>query len=243
VIISLINQKGGVGKTTSCLNLGASLAALGKRILLIDLDPQYNLTSILLKEEPEQSIYSFYNKEVDSLSKIINELDKFDLITSDIRLAGIERRNDINNYFLLREELKKLNENYDYILIDCPPSLGVMTMSALIASNFLIIPVKTEFLSLKGIEQLIETFTEIRKIHNPTLAIMGVLFTMFEKRRNLDREIVKSIDYLPVLNTIIRKNVDVAESPGAFQPISDYNPNSVGAEDYLNLAKEIMNHE
>jgi len=243
VIISIINQKGGVGKTTTTINLGAALAKNGKKVLLIDMDPQGNLTTSLFKNEFEKTIYHVFLKEV-NMSDISVKHDDIKIVPADIELSAFEMQSNINNFYVLSKELKLIHDYYDYILIDCPPSLNLFTINAMIASNYLIIPVTTELMSIKGLNQLIKSYNEIKETNNGQLKVMGILFTKYDKRQTIDNEILK-IDTpgIDKFETIIRRSVELKEVPGSLKSIFEFAPNSRGAKDYMNLALEVMKYE
>ena len=252
--ISLVNQKGGVGKTTTSINLSASLAALGKRVLLIDLDPQGNTTTGvgINKGDIDKSIYDVLIGECNINEAIIRtKYRNLSVIPATINLAGINieliEKSKSEQNFSKGEQLKKylspIVDNYDYVIIDCPPSLGVITTNALTASNSVIIPVQCEFFALEGITQLLRTIMLAQKNLNPTLNIEGVLLTMLDSRTNLGFEVVEEIRKFfkeKVYNTIIPRLVRLTEAPSHGEPIIAYDPKSRGSEAYLNLAKEVI---
>ncbi len=253
-IIALVNQKGGVGKTTSSINLAASLGYLGKRALLIDLDPQGNSTTGLGidKGDIKKSIYDLLigeatYKEVIKKTKFKNLY----VIPATISLAGADlelaEKSRLDPEFSKNRQLKKgleeAKEIFDYIIIDCPPSLGLLTTNALTAANSVIIPVQCEFFALEGIMQLLNSIMLAQKTLNPTLDIEGVLLTMLDNRTNLGLEVVQDIkSYFKerVYDTIIPRLVRLSEAPSHGKPIINYDPKSRGAEAYINLAKEVI---
>lgn len=253
-VIAMVNQKGGVGKTTSCINLAASLGVLGKKVLLIDLDPQGNSTTGVGvgKTDYEESVYDLL-KGTSLLKEVVikTKFKNLYVIPATINLAGIDyelmemAKNDPS--FLTGSQLKKGLENdrniFDYILIDCPPSLGSLTKNALTAADSVIIPVQCEFFALEGIMQLLSTIMLAQKDLNPTLDIEGVLLTMLDARTNLGLEVVEDIKgYFKerVYDTIIPRLVKLSESPSHGKPIIAYDSTSRGTEAYLNLAKEVI---
>lgn len=246
-IIATCNQKGGVGKTTTTVNLAAYLATSGKKILLIDTDPQGNATSGIGFETP--SITScLYNAiiEGEPLINIIKEtnINNLDLIPATSQLAGaeVELVNAVNRETKLKTALQDIKDNYDFILIDCPPSLSLLTVNALTAADEVIIPIQCEYYALEGLGRLTETIYLIRESLNPTLKIRGILFTMFDGRTILSNQVVeetKSHFKDEVFRTIIPRNIRLAEAPSYGQPILLYDPGSTGANAYENLAKEI----
>ncbi len=253
-IISLVNQKGGVGKTTTSINLSASLAVLGKKVLLIDLDPQGNTTTGvgINKGEIDKSIYNVLIGECKINEAIIKtKYKEFYVIPASINLAGIEyelfddENTDMNfkKGTQLKLCLEDIKDSFDYIIIDCPPSLSKITTNALAASNSVIIPVQCEFFALEGITQLLRTIMISQKSLNPTLDIEGVLLTMLDSRTNLGFEVVEDIRKFfkeKVYNTIIPRLVRLTEAPSHGEPIIAYDPKSRGSEAYLNLAKEVI---
>jgi len=253
-IISLVNQKGGVGKTTTSINLSASLAVLGKKVLLIDLDPQGNTTTGvgINKGEIEKSIYDVLIGECKVTEAMIKtKYKKLYVIPATINLAGLDaellEKSRTENGFKKGEQLKNnlidIKDSFDYIIIDCPPSLGVITTNALTASNSVIIPVQCEFFALEGITQLLKTVMLAQKSLNPTLNIEGVLLTMLDSRTNLGFEVVDDIRKFfkeKVYNTIIPRLVRLTEAPSHGEPIIAYDPKSRGSEAYINLAKEVI---
>ncbi|MDR1012655.1 MAG: AAA family ATPase [Lactobacillales bacterium] len=249
-IISVANQKGGVGKTTTTVNLGACLALLGKRVLLIDMDAQGNATSGLgiIKSELTSDIYHVLVNE-SSLPKAIipTSRDNMWMVPATIELAGaeIELINMIARETRLKTALSKVMDKYDYILVDCPPSLGHLTINAFTASSSILIPVQSEYYALEGLTQLLNTIRLVQKHFNPNLKIEGVLLTMYDSRTNLGADIVHEVrSYFSekVYQTIIPRNIRLAESPSHGLSIVDYDLNSKGAKSYQNLAKEVIAH-
>lgn len=253
-IISLVNQKGGVGKTTTSINLAASLGLLGKKSLLIDLDPQGNSTTGvgINKGDINKSIYDLLIDEAELKEVIVKtNFKNLFIIPATINLAGLDiellTKSKADNQFLKSRQLKKhldnIKDSFDYIIIDCPPSLGVLTTNALTASDSVIIPVQCEFFALEGIMQLLNTIMIAQKNLNPELDIEGVLLTMFDKRTNLGLEVVEDIrGYFKerVYDTIIPRLIRLSEAPSHGKPIITYDPQSRGTEAYLNLAKEVI---
>ena len=251
-VISLINQKGGVGKTTTSINLSASLALLNKKILLIDLDPQCNATTGigLNKGSIEKSVYNVLNKTATIEEAIIKTKYKnLYVLPANINLAGIdiELEQENNSSVLksqrLKEHIDKIRDDYDFIIIDCPPALGIITTNALTSSDSVIIPVQCEFFALEGITQLLKAIMYTQANLNPNLTIEGVLLTMLDARTNLGLEVVEEIrSYFKdkVYNTIIPRLIRLTEAPSHGKPIVAYDPKSRGSEAYLNLAKEVI---
>lgn len=248
-IIAITNQKGGVGKTTSTVNLGASLAKLGKKILLVDIDPQGNATSGVgvNKGDIDECVYNVLVEDLDAQKVIVPTMvDKLHIIPATIQLAGaeIELVSTISREVKLKRALTPLKSSYDYIIIDCPPSLGLLTLNALTASDSVLIPVQCEYYALEGLSQLLNTVRLVQKHLNKELMIEGVLLTMFDARTNLGVQVIEEVKMYfqdKVYDSIIPRNVRLGEAPSHGQPITVYDPKSKGAEVYLELAKEVMN--
>ena len=247
-IITIANQKGGVAKTTSAVNIGASLALMGQPVLLVDLDPQGNASSGLgiNKTELERCIYDVLINDMPPTEVIINtEVRNLDIIPSTIQLAGaeVEMVSLMAREQILKEALKPLKEKYQYIIIDCPPSLGLLTLNALAAADSLLIPIQCEFYALEGVGQLMNTVQLVQKHLNPNLKIEGVLLTMFDARLNLSIQVVdevKKVFGTKVFKNIIPRNVRLSEAPSHGIPVVIYDPKSKGSEAYRELAKEVM---
>lgn len=242
-IISLLNHKGGVGKTTSAINIGAALVQFKKRVLLVDLDPQANLTISLGIPRQKISIYQNIRGEAELTPYTVKP--GLDVITSNLDLSGAEMEliNEAGREFILRELFEPVAHDYDYIIIDCPPSLGLLTLNALTASDSVMIPMQAEFLAMQGIVKIKQVTDKVRFRLNKKLQIGGVIATMYDQRKVLNREIVETIEGFfgdKVFNTRIRNNVALAEAPSEGKDIFDYSPSSNGAKDYLDLAKEII---
>ena len=253
-IISLVNQKGGVGKTTTSINLSSSLAVLGKRVLLIDLDPQGNTTTGIgiNKGEIDRSVYDVLTGDCSITEAMVKtKYNNLYVLPSSINLAGIDMelmeksRNDTT--YDKRRQLKKhldmISDKFDFIIIDCPPSLGLITTNALTASNSVMIPVQCEFYALEGITQLLNTIILAQKNLNPNLEIEGVLLTMLDGRTLLGLEVVEDVRKFfneKVFSTIIPRLVKLVEAPSHGKPIIEYDPKSKGALAYINLAKEVI---
>lgn len=250
-IISLVNQKGGVGKTTSAINIAVNLAVLEEKTLLIDLDPQANATTGLssLYEKQNGTIYDVLIKKLPVNNSIITtQLDHFHMLTSTNDLVGaeIELVSMISREYQLKEILKKIKSKYEYIIIDCPPSLGLLTINALTASDSIIIPIQCEYYALEGLSQLLNTIKRIKRAFNPHLKIEGFLLTMFDKRNKLSHQVACEIkNYFPekVLRTVIPRNVRLGECPSYGKPVFFYDKLSAGARSYLELAQIITNGE
>jgi chromosome partitioning protein len=243
IVISLLNHKGGVGKTTSAINIGAGLVELGKRVLLIDLDPQANLTISLGIPRQKQTIYEALRGEGDLLP--YTHKKNLDIITSSLDLSGAEMEliNEAGREYILRELLSQISDDYDYILIDCPPSLGLLTLNALTSSQWVIIPLQTEFLAVQGLAKIKQVIDKVKFRLNKNLEIGGVIPTMYDSRRVLNRDVVDTIHRYfgeKVFKTYIRENVALAEAPAQRKDIFDYSPKSSGAIDYLDACKELL---
>ncbi|MGC9341715.1 MAG: ParA family protein [Bacteroidales bacterium] len=247
-VISLANQKGGVGKTTTAINLGASLAVLEKKTLIIDADPQANATSgtgFDLKKI-KTSIYECLIDEVDPKRIVLNsELDNLDLIPSHIDLVGaeIEMLNIPEREFRLKKVVEQVKDNYDYVLIDCSPSLGLITVNALTASDSVILPVQCEYFALEGLGKLLNTIKIIQNRLNPELEIEGFLLTMYDARLRLSNQVVEEVRKHfqdMVFETIVQRNIKLSEAPSFGKPAIMYDAESKGAINYLNLAREIL---
>lgn len=248
-IYTLVNQKGGVGKTTTVINLGAYLAYFGQRVLLIDIDPQANATSCLGidKQTVRGGTYESLIGNTSAAKHILhNPRLKISLLPASPALAGaeVELVGEIARESFLKKALQPLHERYDYILVDCPPSLGLLTLNGIIAAkNGVIIPVQCEYLPLEGLSQLNQTLERIRNAVFPELSVRGVLLTMFDGRTNLSQDVVKEVRQHfadLVFDVVIPRTVRLAEAPSYGQPISVYAPNSNGAEAYAALAREIL---
>lgn len=242
-VISLLNHKGGVGKTTSAINIGAGLAELGKKVLLIDLDPQANLSLSLGVPRQAVTIYESIMGESDLVPYHVKE--RLDVVTSSLDLSSAEMElvNEAGREFILRELFDGVDDQYDFIIIDCPPSLGLLTLNSLTSSQQIIIPLQTEFLALQGLAKIKQVIQKVKLRLNKELHISGVLATMYDHRKVLNRDVVETIKkyFGPLLfETYIRDNVALAEAPAARQDIFGYAPASNGAEDYLAVCKEIL---
>ncbi len=247
-VISIANQKGGVGKTTTTINLSAALAEKGKRILIIDIDPQGNTSSGfgVDKNQRENTVYELI-LGYSSINEAIvhNVIPNLDLIPSNVNLAGaeIELIDKSHKEAILKKELDFVQEDYDYILIDCPPSLNVLTVNAMVASDAVLVPIQCEFYALEGLSQLIHTINLVRERLNPKLDIEGIVFTMYDSRTNLSQQVVENVrEHVTqkIYNTMIPRNVRLAEAPSYGEPITVYDSKSVGAESYRALAEEFL---
>lgn len=249
--IALINQKGGVGKTTSTANLGACLATLGRRTVILDIDPQANLTVHfgISPYELDGSIYDLLMGECTFDDVMVKtDVEGLDIVPANIDLAGaeIELVGMIGREIILKEKLEDIEERYDYLLVDCPPSLGLLTLNALTTVTEILIPLQVEFFALQGMSQLLKTLERVKKRLNHDLDITGIIPCMYDSRTRLSREVLDNIrQYFEakVFNTIIRKNVKLAESPSHGKPIIDYEPSAHGSTDYMALAREVIAQE
>lgn len=248
-IIAIANQKGGVGKTTTAVNLGSTLSAAEKRVLLIDMDPQANATSSLGFYQNNflgKSIYDVLAEKVNVDEAIVHtDLEFLDLLPSDISLAAVdvELINRSNREYLLKDKISPVENNYDYIIIDCPPSLQLLTINALVAARSVLIPLQAEYYAIEGIGKLLNIISIVQQDLNQDLIIEGVLVTMYDSRLNLSRQVVDdALKYFKdkVYKTYIPRNVRLAESPSFGKPIILYDIASSGSKAYMDLAKEIM---
>lgn len=247
-IIAVTNQKGGVGKTTTSINLASCLASLGKKVLLVDIDPQGNATSGvgIIRNELENTTYELLLGECGFEDCVINTTVKnLDALPSNVNLSGAEI--DLigvdEREFVLKTELDKVKEDYDFIIIDCPPALNLLTVNALVAADSVIVPIQCEYYALEGLTQLLHTINLIQERLNDRLEIDGVVFTMYDTRTNLSEEVVENVRnniHLHIYATIIPRNVRLAEAPSYGLPIHMYDKKSAGAEAYENLAKEVI---
>ena len=251
-IIAVINQKGGVGKTTTVVNLAASLSILGQKILVIDLDPQGNATTGLGKSNNDgnNNIYNLLIKKKELINVIQKtNISNLDIIGSNVNLSGleVETANDSNRAFLLKEILKGENkniiENYDNVFIDCPPSLSLLTIMALVTSDEILVPLQTEFFALEGISQLVKTIDRIKVSLNPSLEIRGILLTMFDKRNKLSQQVdqeARNFFKDKVYFNVIPRNVRLSEAPSHGEPCVFYDPLCSGSKAYSHLAREFL---
>lgn len=249
-IIAILNQKGGSGKTTTAVNLGAALAQLGQKVLLIDVDPQAHAT-IHLGVRPSDlsaTLYDVLTNEQPAEQTILPTLvDGLDLLPSHIDLSGaeIELVNMVGRENILKEVLKGVRRNYDFIFLDCPPSLGLLTVNALNAAQEVFIPIQTEFFALEGMSKLLHTIEIVKHRLNPRLKITGIILTMFDRRKNICKDVAEKVEEYfrgKVFQVKIRENVRLAEAPSYGQPITLYAPSSPGSQDYQLLAQEVLAH-
>lgn len=250
-IIAIANQKGGVGKTTTAINLSACLAEAGQHVLVIDIDPQGNTTSGfgIMKDSVENTVYEVILQEVDIKDSIMkNVIDNLDVLPSNVNLAGaeIDLIDVENREYILKNSIGEIRDKYDFIILDCPPSLSMLTVNAMTASNTVLVPIQCEYYALEGLTQLMHTINLVKKKLNPSLKLEGVVFTMFDSRTNLSLQVVENVkDNLKqnIYKTIIPRNIRLAEAPSHGLPINLYDPKSSGAESYKLLAEEVMRKE
>ncbi|MBR4215658.1 MAG: ParA family protein [Bacteroidales bacterium] len=243
ITIAISNHKGGVGKTTSTVNIGAGLAMAGKKVLLIDMDPQANLTQSYGITKSDVSVYEVLTGEAKPM--MVNIFENLDVLPSTLDLSGAEMElsNEAGREYILREAIAEVSQNYDYILIDCPPSLGLLTINALTAADEVYIPLQAHYLAIKGLTKIVEVIGKVQKRLNKNVQITGVFVTQFDKRKVLHRDVVETIyTYFQekLFNTRIRDNIALAEAPSQGLDIFRYDPECKGAEDYRSLCQEII---
>ena len=247
-ILVFANQKGGVGKTTSAVNIGAYIAVKGRRVLLIDFDPQGNLSSSVGADTSKGGVYEVITEEIELQSAIQStSVENLDVVPANINLTGatVELVDHENREFFLKRSLDGFNSGYDYILIDCPPSLGLLTLNGLVAAEHVLIPLQCEYLALEGLTRLLKTISQVQRKLNPSLKIGGILFTMYDQRTRLAHEVVQEVtSYFKekVFRTIIPRNVRISEAPSFSKPINQYDPLCIGARSYDRLADEVLAH-
>ncbi|MBP5276577.1 MAG: ParA family protein [Lachnospiraceae bacterium] len=247
-VIAIANQKGGVGKTTTAINLSAAMGKKGKKVLVIDIDPQGNTTSGfgIEKNELDKTVYDLILGECSIKEAIIPDVcDNLSIIPANVNLAAaeIELIDAEKKEYVLKNEVDWIKDQYDYIFIDCPPSLSMLTVNAMTTAESVLVPIQCEYYAMEGLSQLIHTINLVKKKLNPSLAMEGVVFTMFDSRTNLSQEVVDSVKEAleeRVFETTIPRNVRLAEAPSYGKPICDYDPKSAGAESYNKLAEEII---
>lgn len=250
-IIAVANQKGGVGKTTTAINLSSCLAEKGKKVLAVDMDPQGNMTSGLGvdKNSVENTIYDLIIGE-SSIDEVLRKdiMKNLDIIPANIDLsaAEIELIDVEDKEYIVRNVIKDIKGNYDYIIIDCPPSLSMLTINAMTTATSVLVPIQCEYYALEGLSQLIHTVDLVRDRLNPELEIEGVVFTMYDARTNLSLQVVENVKdnlHQNIYKTIIPRNIRLAEAPSYGIPINEYDPKSAGSESYMRLAEEVINRE
>jgi chromosome partitioning protein len=250
-IIALANQKGGVGKTTTAVNIATAMAAIGKRVLILDMDPQGNATTSLGINK-KKCLYSTYDLMINNCNPedaiVKTDIKKFDILPSAPALAAaeIELIDVKKREYVLKNALNSLQNKYDYILIDCPPSLNLITINALVSSNSVIVPLQSEFLALEGLTDLVKNINLIKKNFNPMLDLQGIVLTMYDKRNNLSQMVetdVRKYFGAKVYNTVIPRSVRISEAPSHGMPVLIYDFKSTGAKAYLSLAKEVLKRE
>lgn len=247
-IIAIANQKGGVGKTTTSINLSACIAAKGKKVLVIDIDPQGNTTSGygIEKNELENTVYELMLGDCSIEDCILKDVLKnisilpsnVNLAAAEIELIGVEKKE-----YILKNEIDWVRDRYDYIIIDCPPSLSLLTVNAMTTADSVLVPIQCEYYALEGLSQLIHTVNLVKERLNPDLDMEGVVFTMYDSRTNLSAQVVENVkSHLKqnVFNTVIPRNIRLAEAPSYGQPINIYDPKSSGSESYMALAAEVI---
>ncbi len=244
--IAITNQKGGVGKTTTAINLGASLAVFGKKVLIIDIDPQANATSGLNAEREMCIYHALIGKK--TLQSLIapTEMDNLFIVPSNISLIGAEvELKDMENKEKILKNLIKDIEGFDYILIDCPPSLGFLTINALVAADSVLVPVQCEYFAMEGLAQLLHTINLVRRTFNPSLKIEGILLTMHDKRNNLSKQVEMELKrHFPkyIFKTLIPRNVRLSEAPSFGKSVISYDIKCPGSQSYLSLAREVLKY-
>ena len=250
-IIAIANQKGGVGKTTTAINLSACLAEKGQKVLAIDMDPQGNMSSGLGldKGSIDKTIYDMILGEID-VEDVINKgtIENLDILPSNVDLSAVEIEliDEENKEFIVKNSIQKVRDNYDFVIIDCPPSLSLLTINAMTTADSVLVPIQCEYYALEGLSQLIRTVELVRDRLNPALNIEGVVFTMYDARTNLSLQVVENVkDNLQqnIYKTIIPRNIRLAEAPSYGTPINQYDPRSAGAESYMKLAEEVIEKE
>lgn len=249
MIIAITNQKGGVGKTTTSINVAAAIALLGKKVLLIDMDPQAHSTisTVSNPEKYDKSLYDVLMNKNEKIEDVIvrSNVPGLDMTITKISMAKLEPSlsGEFDAHFRLKDALEQIRGKYQFIFIDTPPTLGLITLNALVAANYILIPIQSSYLCLEGTDDLLETIEKVKRIANPQLKVMGVLITLYDKRTNLARDVVRRIRDVfgtKLFKTFISKSVKLEESPAYKESIFTYAPGSIGAEQYRKVAEEIM---
>jgi len=260
LLIGVVNQKGGVGKTTTSVNLGAAIASKGKKVLLVDMDAQANMTTHLglgPKEDAEAEnsddsypigIYEVLKNQKKIKDVILKRSELLHIVPSSLLLsaADLELGGVVGRELLLRRAIETIKHEYDAVIVDCPPALGLLSLNALAAVDKVVVPVQSEYLALHGVRQLLDTIDQVKTIYNPTLVVGGVLICLHDSRKRLARAVADTIrSYFGdlVFDTVVRENVALAEAPASGQTIFEYSPKSSGAEDYARLADEVLNEQ
>ncbi len=251
-IVAIANQKGGVGKTTTAINLSAGLASLGRRVLLIDLDPQGNTSRGLGVDITliNKNVFDALILDVD-VNKIIRKtmMKNLDLLPANLKLSNLESeiaQKSLQPFFVLKNMIANINKNYDYIIIDCPPSLGVLCLNALSAANSVLVPVQCEYFAMEGLAQILGTITKVQNAYNKDLVIEGFLLTMYEPNANIGKEVVSQVRNLfreTTFNVMIPRNISLSEASARGMPAILYRPTSAGSLAYLQLTREVIDHE
>ena len=248
-IIAIANQKGGVGKTTTSINLSSCIAAKGKKVLVVDIDPQGNTTSGygIEKNDLDNTIYELMLGDCSIEDCIIKDvIENISILPSNVNLAAVELIGVDKKEYILKNEIDWVKDRYDYIIIDCPPSLSLLTVNAMTTADSVLVPIQCEYYALEGLSQLIHTVNLVKERLNPNLEMEGVVFTMYDSRTNLSAQVVENVkSHLnqKVYRTVIPRNIRLAEAPSYGQPINIYDPKSAGAESYLALAEEVIDRK
>ncbi len=249
MIIAITNQKGGVGKTTTALNISAAMAFMGKRVLLIDTDPQAHSTISLLRDTQDlkKSLYDVLMDRNDRIESVIHQstVPGLNIANSKISMAKLEPTliGEIDGHFRLKEAVQPIRNKYDFIFIDTPPTLGLITLNALVAASHVLIPIQSSYLCLEGTDDLLETIEKVKKVANPNLQILGVVITLHDQRTNISKDVVERIKKVfgdKVFKVAISKSVKLEESPAYKESIFTYAPNSIGAQQYRKIAEELI---
>jgi chromosome partitioning protein len=249
LIIAITNQKGGVGKTTTSVNISAALALMGKKVLLIDMDPQAHSTisTVMNPEQYTKSLFDVLMDKAEKIESIIvrSNIPGLDMAVAKISMAKLEPSllGEFDGHFRLKDAVESVRHKYQYIFIDTPPTLGLITLNALVAASYILIPIQSSYLCLEGTDDLLETIEKVRRIANPQLKVLGVLITLYDKRTNLARDVVERIRKVfgnKLFKTYISKSVKLEESPAYKESIFTYAPDSIGADQYRKVAEEIL---